>query len=75
MRASEPAVVLRGGLSVPLPALQALWDLEARGFRVQVDGHELVVFPGSQLTPSDRAAIRVHRDLLIELVRYCEAVQ
>jgi hypothetical protein len=36
-------VVLKGGLTVPLEALQLAWALENRGARFTVDGIELVV--------------------------------
>ncbi|HXG57072.1 MAG TPA: hypothetical protein VNJ03_16970 [Vicinamibacterales bacterium] len=69
-------VTLTGGLCVPLPSLQLLWSLEDRGFRITVDtdGY-LVISPRSRLTTEDDQAIRQHRDVLIALVRHCEAVQ
>lgn len=75
---SEPTTVtLRGGLCVPLTALQLLWQLEDRGFRVRLDDRDgaLVVSPGANLTPDDREAIRTHKPELLRLVAYCEAVQ
>lgn len=68
-------ITLRGGLSVPLPALRLLWDLEARGFSFVAEAGHLVVSPRSRLTPHEDAAIRQHRDELLALVAYCEAVQ
>ena len=72
MRATDtaPYVVLHGGLSVPLAALQVLWNLENRGFTLRVDDGALIVSPRSQLTPEDDQAIRRHRNPLIALVRY-----
>jgi hypothetical protein len=69
------SVVLRGGLAVPLAAVQLLWGLEERGFRLAIEGEALVVAPRSQLTRDDDQAIRAHRDELIELIKYCEAIQ
>jgi hypothetical protein len=73
--ATNSAVVLRGGVSVPLSALRLLWDLEARGFSLTQDGEALMVAPRSRLNTEDDAAIRQHRDELLALVRYCEDVQ
>jgi len=69
-------VTLRGGVCVPLGALQLLWGLENRGFRITVDTTGfLVVAPRAQLTAEDDHAIRHHRDALLALVQYCERVQ
>lgn len=65
-------VLLHGGYSIPLPALQLLWELEGRGFTLYVDAGSLVVTPRSQLSASDDEAIRRHRDALIVVVLYCE---
>jgi hypothetical protein len=52
-------VVLKGGLTVPLEALQLAWALEGRGATFAVDGEDLIVEgPRSFLTDEDRAAIR-----------------
>ena len=65
-------VTLRGGFSVSLAALQILWSLEDRQFEVWVvTGQGLTIRPRSRLTHEDDAAIRQHRDELIQLVRYC----
>lgn len=72
---TQPVVVLRGGLSVPLAALRVLWDLEDRGLTVRLaDGSGLLVGPPRRLTDADRSAIRRHRDQLIRLVRDCDEV-
>jgi len=72
---STETVILRGGLSVPLPALRLLWDLEARGFHVrQGEDGALLVSPRSRLTPDDDQAIRTYRDELKALVAYCEVM-
>ena len=68
-------VVLTGGPPVSLAALHLLWDLEARGFALEVREDRLYVLPREQVTPGDEVAIRVHRDELVALVRYCETVQ
>jgi len=66
-------VVLRGGLSVALPALQVLWSLEDRQFEVGLtDDGVLLVSPKSRLTEGDDRAIRQHRDELVALVRWCD---
>jgi hypothetical protein len=74
LTASE-TVVLRGGLSVSLPALQLLWALEDRRLTIRLDDDGgLLVGPRTRLTNADRAAIRQHRDELVALVRYCDEV-
>ena len=68
---SDRVVVLRGGLSVPLSALQLLLDLENRHFSVTVaDDGMLEVRPGGCLTDGDRQRIQEQRDELIALVQY-----
>ena len=54
-------VILRGGLTAPIESLRLLWELEYAGYRVRLDGEELVISPGSQLTRQQRLAIRRHR--------------
>jgi hypothetical protein len=68
-------VTLAGGVTVSLPALQALWSLEDRGFIVSVVDDALVIRPRSRITPADDEAIRAHRVELVTLVRYSEAIQ
>lgn len=51
-------VSLRGGLTVPRPALELALDLEARGFRMTFDAAEqLHIEPAAGLTDVDRAGI------------------
>jgi hypothetical protein len=73
--ASSDVVVLRGGLSVPLAAVELLLDLETRGFTIGAESGRLLVRPASRLTASDERSIRRHRDALLALVRHCEAVE
>lgn len=74
--ASE-VVVLRGGQTVPLPALRVAWSLEDRGLHLQVDPatDELVVAPRERLTDEDRTQLREHREPIVALVRYCDEVR
>ena len=52
-------VVLKGGLTVPLEALQLAWALEDRGATFLVDGIDLVVDgPRGWLTEADQVAVR-----------------
>ena len=73
LSASDPPTVvfLRHGVSVSRAAIGVLWDLEERGLTVRCDGQGLLVGPRSQLTPSDRSAIRKHKGELMSLVRIC----
>ena len=72
----QTMVMLKAGLSVPLPALQTLWSLEHRGLDIRLtESGMLAVGPPHHLNDDDRARIRQYRDALIALVGYCEAVQ
>ncbi len=69
-------VMLKGGVLVSLDALRLLWDFEDRGCIVRRDEDgSLVVGPRRLITDADRDRIRAHRDELLHLVRYCEAIQ
>jgi hypothetical protein len=72
--ASDVVVVLRGGFTASLDALQVGWDLEQRGFTMEPAGDKLRVQPHDRLTATDRAAIKVYRDELLAIVRYVETV-
>src|SRR5689334_21550435 len=63
MECSNRVVVLKGGVSVMLPALQLALQLENPGFRFRVlDDGRLEVQPCQQLTNDDARAIRSYRD-------------
>lgn len=68
-------IALSGGPIVSLAALELLWDLEARGFALEVRADRLYVLPREQVTPADEGAIREYRDELLAIVRFCETVQ
>jgi hypothetical protein len=64
-------VVLKGGLTVPLEALQLSWALENRGATFAVDGIDLVVdSPRGSLTDADQAAIRRWKRHLMAIASY-----
>ena len=64
-------VILRGGLAVPVAALLLALDLEARGFRLTVDGdHHAHIAPADQLTDADRRAMDRWRHHLGAIVEY-----
>jgi len=63
-------VALRGGPVLPLPAVLLALDLENRGFTLQADGTDLIVVPGSRLTPEDCDAIRRWKSHLLAIVSY-----
>ena len=66
-------VALKGGLAVPVDALQLLWRLEHQGLTVERSQRgTLLVGPREALTDSDREAIAQHRDPLLTLVQYVE---
>jgi hypothetical protein len=71
--ATEPLtfVTLKGGLVVPLEALELAWSLEGRGAVFAVEGDQLVVdAPSTTLTPTDRAGLRRWKHHLIAIVSY-----
>lgn len=68
-------VMLRGGLTLPLAAVQLAWSLEDRGLHLDLDGDVLNVGPGDRLTDEDRALIRRWKPHLVALVRSCEVIQ
>ena len=63
-------VTLKGGLVLPLPALQLAWSLENRGFRMSLDPcQQFVIEPTSALTDNDRAGIVrwwLHLSVIVE---------
>jgi hypothetical protein len=64
-------VVLKGGITVPLEALQLAWALEDRGATFAVEGENLVVEgPRGFLTEPDLAAIRRWRAHLKAIAAY-----
>jgi hypothetical protein len=73
MSSASNIVLLRGGVSVPLPAFTLALDLENRGFTLDLDTDEsLLVGPGARLTDEDRRAIQGWREDLKRIIRYCE---
>ena len=70
-RVATGFVVLKGGLTVPLEALQLAWALEDRGATFAVDGEDLVVEgPAGLLTDANRIAIRRCREHLKAIASY-----
>jgi hypothetical protein len=64
-------VSLRGGLTVPLPALRLALDLEHRGFTMSLDeGQQFQIDPSPALTEADLAAIHRWRVHLAAIVGY-----
>jgi hypothetical protein len=64
-------VCLSGGLAVPLPALQVLWNLEDRGVHLRLDGDGIVATPRTALSDADRAAVKRWRWHVVALLQYC----
>ncbi len=64
-------VVLKGGLVVPLPAVELALDLERRGIELWIeDGDALCVGPPDHLTDEDRAALRRWKPHVLALLTY-----
>ena len=64
-------VTLKGGLTIPVPALQLALDLEAREIPLATDAdHQFVVPDDPRLTNEDRAAIHRWRLHLGAIVQY-----
>jgi hypothetical protein len=63
-------VTLKGGLTVPVAALQLALDLEARGIPLATDqDHQFVIPDDPRLTPGDHAAIarwRLHLGAIVD---------
>jgi hypothetical protein len=65
-------VVLKGGATIPIEALQLAWALEGRGATLAIDGNDLIVDgPRGLLTDDDRVAIRRWRQPLKAIASYC----
>jgi hypothetical protein len=68
---ADAFVVLKGGLTIPLEALQLAWTLENRGATFAVDGIDLIVDgPRGFLTDADQAAIRRWKRHLMAIATY-----
>jgi hypothetical protein len=72
---SEQIVVLAGGLSLPLPAVLFVLDLEARGFSLCRDGDHLVVRPASKLAIKDRLDLARWKPQVLAVIDYCGGPQ
>jgi hypothetical protein len=77
MPTASDFVTLRGGLTLPWPAVQLALDLEQRGLSITVDGDDLIVRPKGQLTAEDRDGLRRWKRHVVALLMYRapEAVQ
>jgi hypothetical protein len=69
-------VYLRGGLTVPRPALELALDLERRGFRMSLDAdQQFQIEPAATLTEADLTVIRRWRLHLGAIIGYtCEVL-
>lgn len=63
-------VFLRGGLVVRQEPVLLLLDLEARGFRLNRDGDDIIVSPFSKLTAEDKAQIKLWKRFILALLSY-----
>ena len=64
-------VTLKGGLTIPVPALRLALDLEARGIRLATDAdHQFVVPKDERLTADDLVNIQRWRAHLGAIVDY-----
>ena len=63
-------VQLRGGLVLPLGAIQLALELESRGLRIALDGDAVVISPRQLLTDADRVLIRRWKLHLQAMVNY-----
>jgi hypothetical protein len=64
-------VTLKGGLTVPRPALDQIWSLEARGIVLATDGdHQFIVPTDVRLTDEDLVAIQRWKLHLGPIVEY-----
>lgn len=66
-----PYVELKGGLTVPIKALELALALERRGFRLRVEKDDLKVGSGrGTLTDEDRENLKTYRAHIIAIVAY-----
>jgi hypothetical protein len=66
---SDGFVTMKDGTVLPVPVLQRLWAIEARGLAFRLDdGDDLVVSPGRLLDDSDRAFLREHKATIITIL-------
>lgn len=63
-------VSLRGNVAVPLEPLMLALDLEARGFRLETDGADLIIVPFSRLTAEDVDALKRWKRDVVAIVAY-----
>jgi hypothetical protein len=69
-------VMLKGGFVVSVEAIRLCLDLEARGCTSELDGVDgFAIGPKYLLTDDDRQQLRLHRDAVAAVLRYCETVQ
>ena len=68
-------VTLRGGLTLPRPVLQLVWDLEERGLSLTLTPNgDVEIQPAAALTTRDLAAIQTWGRHLAAVVRYVDEV-
>jgi hypothetical protein len=66
-------VILRGGLTVRVAAVDLLLSLEARGITLARDGEFLVLTENAdRASEEDRQLIRWYKPHLLALIDYCE---
>jgi hypothetical protein len=65
-------VTLKGGLRLPLRALQVVWSLRARGAHIYLDDDDgrITVTPGAVLTDFDKRVIQHYRVDVIDALVY-----
>lgn len=68
---TEPEMVtLRGGVTVPVAAIELAIELESRGVTMRVEGDTLIVRPRSGLSEADVARVRAYRAELKRIAAY-----
>jgi hypothetical protein len=67
---NREVVVLKGGVTVPVSAIELGLQLEDKGVTLVVRGDALGVHPAARLTDDDRVRIRKHRDGLKVIATY-----
>jgi hypothetical protein len=69
---AAPFVTLRGGLVADVMVVVKLLELERRGCRFTLEPEgRFRVTPASELTPDDRAFLKLHRDEARRVLDYC----
>jgi hypothetical protein len=67
---SERYVCLKDGPIVPVAPILLLLDLEAKGFRLERDGNDILIHPASKLSDEDREQLKLWKAHVLAMLDY-----